>query len=67
MNQGLHTDYIGRFEETTKNMIDAVIAGGANYLTYRDLFLNSVSGVVLTEYGTFRSRDYELQLNILGL
>lgn len=46
---GLFTGYVERFELTTKNMVDAVLAGGRNYLSPRDLFLNSVSGAVLAE------------------
>lgn len=56
---GLHTGYVERFELTTRNMVDAVLAGGRNYLSARDLFLNSVSGAVLAENGAFDSRDYE--------
>lgn len=56
---GLHTGYVERFELTTRNMIDAVLAGGRNYLTPRDLFLNSVSGAVLAEKGVFVSMEYE--------
>lgn len=55
----LYTDYITRFELTTGNMIDAILAGWRNYLTPNDLFLNSVSGAALTEKWSFESRDYE--------
>lgn len=56
---GLFTGYVERFELTTKNMVDAVLAGGRNYLTPRDLFLNSVSGAVLAEEGKFDSENYQ--------
>lgn len=56
---GLFTGYVERFELTTKNMVDAVLAGGRNYLAPRDLFLNSVSGAVLAEEGKFDSENYQ--------
>lgn len=60
---GLFTGYVERFELTTKNMVDAVLAGGRNYLSPRDLFLNSVSGAVLAEEGRFDSENYQDVLN----
>lgn len=66
LEKGLHTDYIWRFQKTTSNFIDAIVAGGRNYLTPMDLLINNLSGVVLTEQKTFSSRDYQEMMDLIS-
>lgn len=56
--RGLQTDYVWRFQATTSNFIDAIVAGGRSYLTPEDLLINNLSWVVLVEEGRFSSRKY---------
>lgn len=54
----LQTDYVWRFQATTSNFIDAIVAGGRSYLTPEDLLINNLSWVVLAEEWRFSSREY---------
>jgi predicted dehydrogenase/8-oxo-dGTP pyrophosphatase MutT (NUDIX family) len=63
--EGLEPDYVGRFQATTSNFIDAIVAGGRSYLTPRDLLLNNLSGAVLTQDGYFDSADYTTLFDII--
>lgn len=62
VHTGLQTDYIGRFQKTTSNFIDTIVAGWRSYLGAHELLMNNMSWVKLSELWVFDSREYASEL-----
>ena len=58
----LKTDYTTRFIRTNQNFHDAIINANVNqsvnYLTHEEMWMNTVSSIILSETGTFDSKEW---------